>query len=75
MLISIVSGTLSAQQKMSVLLSNHSFSSGNTEVGTLHTNSSEKVSFKLKGKDAKKFFIKDWRLLNSKKLIVLNSSF
>lgn len=62
MLISIVSGTLSAQQKMSVLLSNHSFSSGNTEVGTLHTNSSEKVSFKLKGKDGKKFFIKDDKL-------------
>ena len=62
MIISIVSGTSSAQQKMSVLLSNHSFSSGRTEVGTLHANSIENVSFKLRGKDAKRFFIKDNKL-------------
>lgn len=47
---------------MSVLLSNHTFSTGKTEVGTLHTNPVEKVVFKVRGKDAKKFFIKDNKL-------------
>jgi len=60
--LSILSATLFAQQKMSVLLSNHTFSSSNSEVGTLQTNSAEKVSFKLRGKDAKRFIIEGNKL-------------
>lgn len=62
MMVSVVSGRLSAQQKMSFLLSNHTFSSGRAEVGMLHANFPENVSFKLKGKNAKKFLVKDGRL-------------
>lgn len=42
---------------MEVLLSNHSFSSGNMTVGTVHTNQDAVRSFKLKGKNAKLFTI------------------
>ncbi len=61
-ILSFLSAPTYSQQKMSVLLSNHTFSSGRTEIGTLHTNSPEKVVFKVRGKDAKIFFIKDDKL-------------
>ncbi len=58
----IVSLTSSAQQKMSVLISNHTFSAGKPEVGTLHTGLGSNSTFKLKGKNAKKFIIRDNKL-------------
>lgn len=58
----IISITSSAQQKMSVLISNHTFSPGKTEIGTLNTNSGEKPAFKLKGKNAKMFILQDNKL-------------
>ena len=61
-ILSILSAKSYSQQKMSVFLSNHTFSSGRTEVGTLHTNYNEKLDFKIRGKDAKKFTIKDNKL-------------
>ncbi len=64
-----ISATLFAQQKMSVLLSNHNFSSGRTEVGTLQTNSAERAVFKLKGKNARKFMIRDNKLWIAEKYI------
>ncbi|MBC7758871.1 MAG: glycerophosphodiester phosphodiesterase [Phormidesmis sp. FL-bin-119] len=61
--LSIVSGTSYSQQKMSVFISNHTFSSKSSEVGTLHTNSAEKVAFKVRGKNAKIFVMQDNKLL------------
>ena len=61
--LSIASATSYSQQKISVFISNHTFSSQSSEVGTLHTNSAEKVAFKVRGKGAKIFLIKDNKLL------------
>ncbi len=61
-ILTILTASTYSQQKMSVLLSNHTFSSGRTAIGSLHSNSFEQVLFKLRGKDAKKFFIKDNQL-------------
>lgn len=60
--LTIVSAASFAQQKMSVIISNHTFSLGKAEVGTLHTNSAENALFKLKGKNARKFIIRDNKL-------------
>ncbi|MES3016690.1 MAG: glycerophosphodiester phosphodiesterase family protein [Bacteroidota bacterium] len=62
MILTLISATSFSQSKISVLLSNHTFSSGKAEVGTLHVTSAEKVSFKLKGKNAKMFIIRDNKL-------------
>ena len=60
--LTIISATSFAQQKMSVLISNHTFSSGKPEVGILQTSSAENAAFKLRGKNAKMFVIKDNKL-------------
>ncbi|MEJ7779804.1 MAG: glycerophosphodiester phosphodiesterase family protein [Daejeonella sp.] len=49
-------------QKMSILLSNHTFSVEKPEIGTLTTNSGDQVSFRLRGKNSKVFRIEDNRL-------------
>jgi glycerophosphoryl diester phosphodiesterase len=59
----LISNASFAQQTMSVLLSNHTFSAGKPEVGTLHTDFQGNVSFKLGGKDAKKFSLVNDKLV------------
>ncbi len=56
-------------QKMSILLSDHTFSAGKPEVGTLHTGSGDKTTFKLRGKNSKRFIIKDGKLFISPQYI------
>lgn len=65
----IISITSFAQQKMSILISNHTFSSGKPEVGTLHIVSTGNEAFKLKGKDAKKFILAGNKLSVKKEYI------
>ncbi|MEJ7694055.1 glycerophosphodiester phosphodiesterase family protein [Daejeonella sp.] len=60
--LTIISAPSFSQSKMSVLISNHTFSPEKTEVGTLQINSAEKAVFKLKGKNAKMFIIQDNKL-------------
>ncbi len=56
-------------QKTSILLSNHTFSLEKPEIGTLHTNSGDQASFKLRGKNSKVFRIEDNRLFIRPKYI------
>ncbi len=60
--LTIISTTSFGQPKMSVLISNHTFSSGKPEIGTVYTSSSGNMVFKLGGKDAKKFILSDNKL-------------
>ena len=69
-ILSFVSATSYSQQKMSVIISNYTFSSKSSQVGTLHSNSAEKVSFKVRGKSAKMFFIQDNKLSIRSKYII-----
>ncbi len=57
-----ISITSFAQQKMSVLISNHTFSEGKPEIGTLNTSSGGQAAFKLRGKNAKMFVINGGKL-------------
>lgn len=61
-IISVVSPASFAQKKMSILISNYTFSPGRTEIGTLRTFPNDPTSFKLRGKNAKMFVIKENKL-------------
>ena len=60
--LSVLSVPSFSQHKMSIFLSNHTFSPGKTEIGDVHINSGENAVFRLKGKNAKRFMIRDNRL-------------
>ena len=62
LILSIMTTMTSAQQMPSILLSNHTFSSENNEIGTLQMKGDANAKFKLSGENASLFRLKNNRL-------------
>lgn len=62
LILSIMTTMTSAQQKLPILLNNHTFSSENNEIGTLQMTGDANAKFKLSGENASLFRLKNNQL-------------